>query len=280
MFGDCLGENWQSLGQCPTADEQRMLGNEQRMFGDCRGGNWQSLGQCPTAGVQRMFGDCLGENWQSLGQCQTSDVQRRFGDCLGENWQSLGQCQTPRVQRALADCLPENWQSLGQCQTADVHRRLGDCLGGNWQSLGQCQTPGVQRALADCLGEASARLPTYNVPSLADCLGENWQILGHCQTADTTTYRRRLSGGKLTVVGCLLGLAQSDGQPAPCYERERKFVGACWMRSADPNSEATRMLGRYFDLGGQVQLVLLYVGPERKMCGRSLGHAGLNLSGS
>ena len=48
------------------------------------GKNWQSLGQCPTADEQRMFGDCLGENRQSLGQCPTADEQRMFGDCLGE----------------------------------------------------------------------------------------------------------------------------------------------------------------------------------------------------
>ena len=93
-IADCLGENWESLGQCQTADVlQRRFGDlpggklaKPRPVSDCRRttcpprlpGERQSLGQCPTADEQRMFGDCLGGNWQSLGQCPTADVYTSY----------------------------------------------------------------------------------------------------------------------------------------------------------------------------------------------------------
>ena len=93
-IADCLRENWESLGQCQTADVlQRRFGDlpggklaKPRPVSDCRRttcpprlpGERKSLGQCPTADEQRMFGDCLGGNWQSLGQCPTADVYTSY----------------------------------------------------------------------------------------------------------------------------------------------------------------------------------------------------------
>ena len=95
------GKNWQSLGQCPTADEQRM-------FGDCLGGKqakpWPVSDCRRTTYVRGLPG---GKTGKASASVRLPAYNVPSPTAWGKNWQSLSQCQTTGVQRALADCLGE-----------------------------------------------------------------------------------------------------------------------------------------------------------------------------
>ena len=94
-----------------------------------------------------------------------------------------------------------------------VQRRFADCPGKTGKASASVRLPTYKVGSATAWGKtgkasASVRLPTYKVPSPTA-----WGKTGKSSPSVRLPMQQRMSGGKLTGVGYLLGQAQSDKQP-------------------------------------------------------------------